>query len=202
MPQSKLSGLQNAPRQRPQGRSAKVSAAVQKAVIEVLEARGVARFTLDAVAEASGVNRTTLYRRWQSKERLITWAMLETVKVYIPSPDQGTLERDLFLLARGVRDFLKTPLAAVFAQVLFPQPNADAEVQATLKEFWEERIGLTYLVMDRAVERGEIRKGVSKDELLEGIFGPLYLRYFTGRSALGDARLKKLIQRVVAPHLT
>ena len=56
---------------RVQGRSARVVEIVLKATAEELGRVGFLALRIDDVAERSGVNKTTIYRRWASKEELV-----------------------------------------------------------------------------------------------------------------------------------
>ncbi|MEU6466047.1 TetR/AcrR family transcriptional regulator [Streptomyces sp. NPDC046976] len=55
---------------RPDGRSARVQAAVHQALTELAGERDVTELTIPAVAERAGVNPTTIYRRWGTLQAL------------------------------------------------------------------------------------------------------------------------------------
>ena len=51
--------------------------------------------TVDDVAEAAGVGKATIYRRWASKELLANDAMAELFDIEIPDADTGSIAGDL-----------------------------------------------------------------------------------------------------------
>ena len=55
---------------RPGGRSARVRDAVHKAVVELL-ADGEIDVAIPKIAERAGVNPTSIYRRWGSRDHLL-----------------------------------------------------------------------------------------------------------------------------------
>src|SRR5207248_10505689 len=55
---------------RPGGRTARTRAAVFEATLAELALRGYADLSLDGVAARSGVHKTTIYRRWRSRDQL------------------------------------------------------------------------------------------------------------------------------------
>ena len=65
-------------RRRPGGRSARVRSAVLMAALDALADGGYGSFTCEAVAERAGVHKTTVYRRWGKRWRIIDLACRET----------------------------------------------------------------------------------------------------------------------------
>src|SRR5882672_1772769 len=54
--------------------------AILKATREILGSAGVHGLTVEGVAARSGVAKTTIYRRWRSKEDLALAALLEAIQ--------------------------------------------------------------------------------------------------------------------------
>src|SRR5436190_6924748 len=71
--------------------------AIIDATIDVLVRDGYDRLSMEGVAAAAGVGKTTVYRRWSSKAELVIDAMA-TLKPAIDTIDTGTLESDVELL--------------------------------------------------------------------------------------------------------
>src|SRR5689334_25411269 len=71
--------------------------AIIDATIDVLVRDGYDRLSMEGVAAAAGVGKTTVYRRWGSKAELVIDAMA-TLKPAIDTIDTGTLEGDVELL--------------------------------------------------------------------------------------------------------
>ena len=66
-------------RSRPGGRSRRVRRAVLDAVVELLEEGGARAVTIAEVAKRSGVNASSIYRRWHGVDasrcpRLMSWS--------------------------------------------------------------------------------------------------------------------------------
>jgi AcrR family transcriptional regulator len=74
-------------RKRPGGRSERVRSAVVMAALEELARGGYSSFSCESVAERAGVNKTTVYRRWGTRENLMLDAMVEGARVSVPILD-------------------------------------------------------------------------------------------------------------------
>ncbi len=173
------------PLRRPGGRAARVRADVLAAVDALLTSGGYDALTVDAVAERSGVHRTTVYRRWGSVAMLLVDLLALGAEDAWQPPDTGSLEGDLIAINREVRDALSaepSPATAVIA-ASFRSPEA-AEA---LARFWADRYRRCATVVERAVARGEVPAGIDAHRLLLSATGPLYHRHVLFRQPVPRA---------------
>ncbi|TML03938.1 MAG: TetR/AcrR family transcriptional regulator [Actinobacteria bacterium] len=174
---------------RPGGRSARVRAAVIEALLAELAERGVAATTVEGVARRAGVNKTTLYRRWGSKEELILDALLELGERRVPIPDTGSLHDDLLTVAREIVASLSTPEADAVVRAAAAEPGQDSKLVIATRQFWAVRFSLLATIVARAIERGELPEGTDPKPLIEGLLGGIYLRVLVTREPLDDEAL-------------
>jgi AcrR family transcriptional regulator len=80
---------------RPGGRSARVRAAVHRAVEELLAQDGGEPLTIPHIAARAGVHATTIYRRWGSLAELLSAVATSRFSGDIVVPDTGSLRGDL-----------------------------------------------------------------------------------------------------------
>src|SRR5260370_12206230 len=85
---------QSAVARRGRPRDSAVDRRVLSAAWDLLNARGYAGLNVDEVAERAGVAKTTLYRRWPTKDHLAV-AVAARILGEVPIPDTGDLRRDL-----------------------------------------------------------------------------------------------------------
>ena len=170
-----------APRQRPGGRSARVRAAVHRAVGDLLAEGPAEALTIPVVAARAGVHPTTVYRRWPSLAELLADVAASRFSGDIVVPDTGSLRGDLERWVSDVATDLADPdvLALMRAAVGTAGPGggdacvADRHTQLTA-------------MLDRERARGApgaMRGPVpSTDEAADALLGPLYYRaVFTTR---------------------
>jgi AcrR family transcriptional regulator len=156
--------------------------AVLAAVVEELAANGIASLSLDAVARRADVHKTTIYRRWGSREALILEALREQARSSVPVPDTGDLREDLTrLAAQAVRNAVGN--APILRASISELPHNPAVARVT-RQFWQERLALDGEIVQRAIARGEIPPDTDARSVIEAVLGPLHLRFLiTGRPA-------------------
>src|SRR5262245_4158793 len=140
--------------------------AIVRATLELMDQRGL-DFSIEEVAERAGVAKTTIYRRFPSKEELMI-SELEAVVPPLPTPDTGSLRADLIALARRKMasvETVATPLVGIrLLNDLWRNPKLFA--------LFTERIirparAPLITVVDRAVARGELRDDLDRDLIVD-----------------------------------
>src|SRR5215470_1048367 len=97
------------PKRRPGGRSARVRSAVLDATAQILLEKGLDGLSVAEIAQRAGVNETSIYRRWGTRENVGLEVALSRAELAIPIPDTGSLRGDLLVLARGIAAYQQSP---------------------------------------------------------------------------------------------
>ncbi|MGX9788582.1 TetR/AcrR family transcriptional regulator [Mycobacterium sp. MMS18-G62] len=163
---------------------------VLAAAFDEVAEEGVGSATIAGVARRSGVHETTIYRRWDTKEKLFVEAMLSRSAEAIPTPNTGCVRDDLLAVVRAVIAYVTSPggLAALHLASLTAGDQRDAR-----QAFWAGRLDALRPVVERAVARGELRPDTDSALLLETMIAPLH-----GRLLLtGEPVDEQLGERVV-----
>lgn len=186
--------LSQAPRRtegkRVHGRSARVQSAVLDAAAEELGRVGFAALRIDDVAQRSGVNKTTIYRRWPTKLELVA-AVIANESWPLEDVDTGALESDIRAVLRELRERLYTVRERGVLQVLMGE-RAHPEVAQLVRSTRERHLGIRMRVFERAQSRGEIAPDCKPRELVELITGPLVSRIMHLGLDADDAYLEML----------
>jgi len=171
----------NLPKRRIGGRSARVRAAVFEAALAILQEQGYAATSIAEIAKRAGVHETSIYRRWGTKEALLTEAGLARAEEVIPIPNSGTLRSDLVQLLEELSVFYQSPLGVAFLQLLVSAQNTPELISAR-QTYWKSRFALGKAIFEHAVQRGEIAASLDPELVTELLIGPLYVRLLlTGR---------------------
>lgn len=132
-------------------RDPRVDEAVLSAALDLLAEQGYARLTIEAVALRAGVAKTSLYRRWSTKELLVLDAVVNVGFADRPEvPDTGSLHGDM--------------LSYMGAWIRFRRAQAWANeilANAELKHLFRRELGAGLTsgyrtIVQRAVDRGEL----------------------------------------------
>lgn len=174
------------------------------AALDVLAEVGYEGMTVDMVATRAKAGKATLYRRWPSKAELVIDAVACMKQGdYRPDklPDTGTLRGDLVAMIKphsisdGER---KLQVMAGVVSMLSRDPQlADAVNQAIT----EPRAAINRLLMQRAIDRGEIRADADIETIAH--IGPSMAAYrvLVQRLPVDRAFLVAMIDGVVLPAL-
>jgi AcrR family transcriptional regulator len=186
------------PIRRPGGRSARVRAAVIDATLAELAERGYAGVSLEGVAARAEVHKTTVYRRWRTKETLVLDAMLEQAAKTVAVPDTGSLRGDLLALAHRSAAIQTSPAGEAVVRAVAGEAAGNPDIAAASRRFWVERIELDRMILQRAQDRGEIGPQVQSRPVIEALLGPLYFRLLVTGEPLDDDYIAAIVDLVYA----
>ncbi|RJO73335.1 TetR/AcrR family transcriptional regulator [Nocardia panacis] len=160
----------------PLGRGPKVRSAVLAATVDELSERGYAAFTIENVAQRTGVHKTTVYRRWPDRDTLIAEALADSVAAKIPIPDTGSIEEDLRALARSLVAWATGAAGRAVLAVLVSTAAGLPAPPNSARHVFRDRIRQTLPVVTRAVARGELPEGTDPAETIKALVAPIYFR--------------------------
>jgi len=163
-------------RPRPVGRGAKVHRAVLAATLAELTETGYAGLTVENIAKRAGVHKTTIYRRWQDRERLVTDAVIDLAASTLPIPDSHDIDADLRAFGRGLVGWLNSPTGQAVLAVLASDAARLPQVAKAKQRLFNDRIGRAAPVVQAAVDRGQLPVGTDPAALLKTLIAPIYLR--------------------------
>ena len=182
---------------RPGGRSARIQEATF-AACEALLSKAPDRLpTMAEIAEASGVNPATLYRRWKDVSVLAAAVAIAHLQKSLPIPNTGDLRADLLAWAVAMARSLNEPKGVVLLRTMAVTardatsagPRSSSPISARLEEI--------AALLAQAAARGE---SVPKLEaVVDLIIAPVYLRaLFLGQAPDEPSYLVSLVERTLA----
>jgi AcrR family transcriptional regulator len=154
---------------------------VVQAAAQILAERGFDAMTIEEVATRAGVAKTTIYRRWSNKGALALDAFLGDFLSRQPTVNSGSLEGDLReSLTFWARAVVDTPTGRTLVRLV-----AEAQLDEQLARAWSERVmgplrNQHRLMVERAIERGEIPDGSDVEAVMDMTYGPAYHRLLQG----------------------
>ncbi len=149
--------------------------AVLAATVDLLGERGLAATTIEAVAERSGVAKTTIYRQWSGQPALVLDAFA-TLLTPAPIPDTGSLRRDLLQLLGGLADVLTSGPAGALMAALIDAAERDPAYAEVHRAQARERRAAVRAVLRHGIERGELPPATDVDLAVDLLAGSLFHR--------------------------
>jgi AcrR family transcriptional regulator len=132
--------------------------------------------SVEGIAARAGVGKTTIYRRWETKEDVIIEA-IRSIHAKVPVIDTGNLRDDLIALTRGTQR--EAPRSAI--ERLLPRALSLAQTNPAVFEVYRERLiaprlGLMRELIERAIERGEVRADLDPQVAVDVFAGAVFFR--------------------------
>jgi AcrR family transcriptional regulator len=177
---------------------------VLRATIEELARAGYGALAIEEVASRAGVNKTTVYRRWPTKAELVRAALRSMQEERTCEPDTGSLRGDLKALANTIIEFAESSEGQSILRMLLAE-GTEPELSEIAVSLRRERACNPKVLIERAVARGELPRGVDGLLLMETLFGAIIQRLFISHEPLVPAFVEQLIDLLLrgamqAPH--
>lgn len=182
----------------PSRRSSRTQEAILRAAVGLFEESGYPRMTVDAIAERAGASKATIYRWWPGKGAILLEALLSEVEADLAFPDTGSLREDLTAQLSALAHMLGDTRLGRMTISLLGEAQHDAQLASALRTGWlEPRRAAGREFLNRAVERGEIRANSDPEVVLDGLYGPVYLRLLFGHGPLDRGTIEALVDQVL-----
>ncbi|USX56381.1 TetR/AcrR family transcriptional regulator [Lentzea sp. HUAS12] len=186
-----------APQRRDAGRprGASVVAAILTAVRAELAETGLEGLSIDRVARRAEVNKTSVYRRWPTKEALVAAAMDGLRTDFADSPDTGSLRGDLRALATPIAELLSRPDGTALARAAI-STDTTGDIAALAAHRMSEQVSPVFAIAERARERGEWREDADPHQVIFVLVGAIMHRVLLEHADPTGPWLESLIDLV------
>jgi len=179
-----------------QVRGDRLVANVLEATIAELSRLGFDNISVENVAERARVNKTTIYRRWPTPEKLVRAALLRVASEGIVVPDTGSLRADLSKLIDMLRIVLASPHThALIRMHLGGTMHGElAALSLTIQRQKDEQMKTIFV---RAVERGELPPGTDVDLLYDTMVGAFFNLAVFRREPASQVRMEQAVDLIL-----
>lgn len=163
------------PRRRGRPADAEIDERVLAAGVELFAEVGWKAFNLDGVARRAKVGKAALYRRWPTREALITDA-LERIVLPDLDFDTGSLRGDLLALAQYIWQVSVSSTGSMLMRVAVEAHLEPGIFGPRLAEIVGQQTEVGRAIVRRAVERGEVPSRVSSWLVIQAMSGAIQNR--------------------------
>jgi AcrR family transcriptional regulator len=130
---------------------------------------------MEAVAARAGVGKATVYRRWSSKEELLTDAV-RAVARDVEAPDLGSVRDDYLALTRQAAATLSAKGGRLMPQLMLGSADDPELHRLCRRVLVDPRRAALRAVLARGVARGELRADLDLDLGVDLLIGPIIYR--------------------------
>jgi AcrR family transcriptional regulator len=178
-------------------RSERTRGAIINATRELLAEGGVHGLTVEGVAARAGVAKTTVYRRWRSKDELALAVLIDMAEHVAAVPDLGDTRAELVAFVDRAVKVLRTTLMGRVMQGLVSDLASNAELARAFRErVVAVRVAEIRRLVERGIERGELRPDADFELANELLFGPVYYRLLLSGTPLADDLAARVVDAV------
>ena len=170
-------------------RIARSRAKVLEAATSLLVEGGPRGVTVDAVAERSGVAKSTLYRHWPSRTALL----VDVLRTNLPLIDdvdlsvgfESALRRHFADVARTFAD----PEWSSILPALFMLKRQLNEVEELTEDDREQKMSVLVRILGLGVDEGRIPAGIDPTAVAATLFGPMIFMVLTNDREVTEPEL-------------
>jgi AcrR family transcriptional regulator len=181
---------------RPRSERARLS--ILEATADLLVEGGLAAATMEAVAARAGVSKMTIYKWWPSRGAVAVDAYFYRFDETYSYVDTGDVASDLTVqIGLLIRAFVGR--AGQIMAELIGQAQTDPGLAETLRTGWLlPRREATATVLQRAIDRSQIRPDVDVPTVMDQLYAPVYWRLMMRHEPLDDDLAVELVRDALA----
>ena len=167
--------------------------AILQTTLKLLTEHGYAGLSVERVASEAGVGKTTIYRRYTTKDKLVAAAVGAMKDDLGPPPDTGDVRADIVeMLVRSIGMLEPGPGFAIIGALLVEERRNPQLIELFRQRIMRPRRDDVITLLKRGIERGEIRADADLAVAAHAILGSILASHI-----LGVAESAEMIEHTV-----
>jgi len=172
-------------------------AAILAAAADALQRQGYDGLVVDELARAVGVAKTTVYRRWPTKNHLVV-SVIAQWQGEVRIPESGDTAADLTSIVAGMaRSLDPAPMRRLVAELAAASAR-DADLRLQVEQLWQQRRAAAATVLARGISDGSLRGDLDVEVTMDQLAGAVYYRVLITGAVLDDGFARELVHGVLA----
>jgi len=174
---------------------------VLEAAMEELARVGYRALRVEDVAARAGVNKTTVYRRWPTKEELVRAALEASTSHRLVAPNTGSLRGDLLEVGRAIVEMFRSAEGQGLFRISLAE-GPDSELMVIARSLRKAHEAVPRSVIEAAQARGEFAPYIDPMLLPNTFVAAIHHRLFADREEVDDDFLNCLLDLLLLGALT
>ncbi|WP_058304277.1 TetR/AcrR family transcriptional regulator [Gorillibacterium timonense] len=181
----------NAKRGRP--RNVETQKAILTASYDLLLEKGFGSVTVEKIAERAGVSKATIYKWWPNKAAVVMDGFLFAAEARLPVPDTGSALEDILMHAANVSRFMTSREGTVITELIGEGQSDLGLAEAYRTRYFQPRRQEARHLLERGIERGDLKKELDVEVCIDLIYGPIFYRLLITGDPVDDAYVRILV---------
>jgi AcrR family transcriptional regulator len=184
-------------RRRGRPRSEGADEAILDATVDLLTEQGFLALTIEAVAARAGVAKTTVYRRWPTKDDLLKDAV-SCIKGPPADPPGESVRGDLLWMLTRMRDgWFKGRFGRLMARLAADGIERPDLYRDGRQRYVAPRHAVMRRIIQRGIDEGTIRDDVDPEWVIAMLASPVISAALTHQDALPNRQLEFVVDTVL-----
>lgn len=180
-------------------RSEQAHDAILDATRDLLNEKGGAGLTIEAVAKRAGVGKPTIYRWWPTSADIVLEVVRRQAETAVPIPHFDSARETLHQYLRRSMSAVNGPDGVHLRFLMAHAQMDDAFRERFRLNFTAARRAALRSVLSQALEQGRINPQIDLETALDIIFGVMWYRFLIGHGPLDESLAEKLTLIIVGP---
>lgn len=174
-------------------RSIKTKESILSASYELLLENGFENMTIEKIAERAGVGKASIYKWWPNKAAVIMDGFFAAASDRLPLPDSGSALDDVYAHASGLCRFMSSIEGKMIMEII-----GQGQMDAGLAEAYRTRYIMprrleAIQLLERGMQRGELRGSLDKELSVDLLYGPIFYRLLVTGEPIDDSFVRSIV---------
>lgn len=171
--------------------------ATEKAILtasyDLLLENGFGAITVEKIAERAKVSKATIYKWWPNKAAVVMDGFLSAAMSRLPVPDTGSVINDIVIQVGNLARFLISREGKVINELIAEGQFDGKLAEAYRARYFNPRRLDSRRILERGVQRGELKEDLDIELCIDLIYGPLFYRLLVTGEKIDETFIKALI---------
>jgi AcrR family transcriptional regulator len=166
------------------------------AATDLVVSGGLTGFSMDELARRARVSKSSIYRRWPSRDDLIR-DVCSQMRDLVADADTGSLVDDLTTLLSRLQEGLSSPTLSAIVIAVIDAAERDDDIAELAAQVSRQSRQVLLRAIRRGIERGELAAGTDPELVVELLVGAVVYRRYFKRVGRSRVEVEALVRTVV-----
>ncbi|MEK4450690.1 MULTISPECIES: TetR/AcrR family transcriptional regulator [Paenibacillus] len=175
-------------------RNVETEKSILTASYDLLLENGFGAVTVEKIADRAKVSKATIYKWWPNKAAVVMDGFLSSAADRLPVPDTGSVFDDILMHATNLSRFLISREGKIITEIIGEGQMDSGLAEAYRTRYFQPRRLEARLLMERGVQRGELKDNLDIEVVTDLIYGPIFYRLLVTGQPIDDAYVQQLVR--------